>query len=158
MSFALLDISWADEVFDGMMTSRAKIYRKEDTLDRYNNISASTFVAISATMTNGPDTGDTVDTVPCLVQNLRGEELNTPPAPASQTSHGIQEFKLFMRILQVDNPTVDLNIKHWMQVLTKSEVENSVDFKDPNDPNAGAMMYNRTSISNPALQDHHLEV
>ena len=139
------DISWADGIFDDMMVSRAAIYRQDDVLDGYGASSTSTYVEL-------------VRDVPCLVRNLKGEELNTPPAPASQTSHGIQEFLIFMRVLTVDTPAVPLSIKHWMQILSQDQVLNGDDYKDLNDPNAGAVKYNITNVSNPVLMDHHLEV
>jgi|SRR5581483_11457929 len=150
------DITWADSVFDGMMTSGAAVYKQIDTFDGFNNI-VSDYVQIpTVTIVNGVT--KTVDLVPCLVRNLKGEELNTPPAPQSQTSHGIQEFLIFMRLIRVDNPPVDLNIKHWLQILSRNQIANGESLLDPNDANAGAVLYNITSISNPALLDHHLEV
>lgn len=152
MSTNLLDISWADTVFDGLLTSRAAVYRQSNVLDSYGNISGTTYVQLATNL------GDASVLVPCAVRNMRGEELNTPPAPASQTSHGIQEFIIYMRVLQVDSPLVDLNIKHFLQILTARQVANGVALKDPNDKNAGAVLYDITSVSNPLLQDHHLEV
>ena len=146
------DISWADAVFDGMMVSRAAVYRQDNTLDQDGNISNVTYVQLPTTL------GDVNTLVPCAVRNLKGEELNTPPAPASQTSHQIQEFLIFMRVIQVDTPLVDLNHKHFLQILSADDVTDGVQLKDPNDPNAGAMLYNITNISNPLLLDHHLEV
>jgi hypothetical protein len=151
------DITWADGVFDGMLTSRAAVYKEEQVLDTFGNISSSTFIQIpTSTIVNGII--KSVDLVPCLVRNLKGEELNTPPAPASQTSHGIQEFLAFMRVIQVDNPPVPLNIKHWLQILSKAQIANGASLLNPNDANAGAVMYNITSLSDPALMGHHLEV
>jgi hypothetical protein len=63
-----------------------------------------------------------------------------------------------MRVLQVDSPLVDLNIKHFLQILTPAQVANSVALKDPNDKNAGAVLYDITNVSNPLQLDHHLEV
>lgn len=146
------DITWADAVFDGMMVSRAAVYREDDVLDRYGNISSKTYVQIPTSL------GDISVLVPCLVRNLKGEELNTPPAPASQTSHQIQEFLIFMRVIQVDTPLVDLNHKHFLQILSASDVANNVPLLNPNDPTSGCNLYNITNISNPALMDHHLEV
>jgi hypothetical protein len=146
------DIHWADSIFDNMMVSRAAVYKKEAVLDAYGNISSSTFVQVDAQNID-LDVPAYGDAVPVLVRNLKGEELNTPPAPASQTSHGIQEFLIFMRVIQVDDPPEPLNIKHWLQIRKLGE-----DLVDPNDPNAGAVLYNITSISNPALMNHHLEV
>lgn len=151
------DLSWADAAFDGMMTSRAAIYKEEQTFDSFNNISSSTFIQL-ATSTIVAGVITPVLLIPCGVRNLKGEELNTPPAPASQTSHGIQEFLVFMRVIQVDAPPVELNIKHWMQILSQAQIANGQSLLDPNDANAGAVMYNITSISDPYLAGHHLEV
>jgi len=151
------DISWADAAFDGMLTSRAAIYKETQAFDSFNNIASSTFIQLpTSTVINGVI--QAVDLVPCGVRNLKGEELNTPPAPASQTSHGIQEFLIFMRVIQVDNPPVALNIKHFLQILSQAQIAAGQSLLDPNDANAGAVMYNITSISDPYLMGHHLEV
>ena len=148
------DISWADAVFDGMMTSRAAVYRKDETLDAYGNISNVIYTRLDCTLQDS----SVVDQIPCLVRNLKGEELNTPPAPASQTSYGIQEFLIFCRPFQVDSPAVPITIRHFLQILTKNQVDQGVDYPDPNDPNAHAVLYNLTNISNPVLFDHHYEL
>lgn len=145
MSSPFLDISWADEVFDGMLASRLAVYRKDQTRDSYGNVSNVVYTELTRD-------------IPCLVRNLKGEELNTPPAPQSQTSYGVQEFIIYMRLLQVDSPAVALNIRHFFQILTANQVANGDDYSDPNDPNEKAVLYNITNISNPALMDHHLEV
>lgn len=160
------DISFADAAFDGMMIASAAIYRQDNVQDLYGATSSSTFVRLPITLLGRivqPDgtiipPGTVLQAIPCLPKNMKGEELNTPPAPVSQTSHGIQQFLIFMRLVQVDNPAVDLNIKHWLQILSKMQVDAGEDFLNPNDPNAGAVMYNITNISNPAGLDHHLEV
>ena len=146
------DISFADSIFDQMMVSQAAVYRQDNVLNSYGNIASTTYVQLATNL------GDMSVLVPCAVRNLKGEELNTPPAPASQTSHGIQEFLIFMRVIQVDSPLVPLNIKHFLQILTPAQIRNNVSLLDPNDKNSGAVLYNITNISNPLLLDHHLEV
>jgi hypothetical protein len=151
------DLSFADAVFDGMMLSRAAIYKQQQTLDSYGNLSSSIFIQLAtSTIVNGVVTP--VGLVPCGVRNMKGEELNTPPAPASQTSHGIQEFIIYMRVIQVDSPPVPLNIKHWLQLLSPAQLASGAPLLDPNNPNAGAVMYNITNASDPYQLGHHLEV
>src|SRR6185369_17576875 len=114
------DVSWADPIFDGMMTSRMAVYRRDQTLDNYNNVSNTTYTQLSALITNGEHAGETLTQVPCLVQALKGYELNTPPAPQSQTSYGIQTYKIFCRLFTlVDDPN-PLTIRHFLQILTKA--------------------------------------
>lgn len=139
------DLTWADQIFDQMMVSRAAVYRKDQVLDELNNISNVTFIEL-------------VRDVPCAVRSLKGEELNTPPAPASQTSTGIQQFLIFMRPLMVDEPPIAINIRHWLQILTPAQVAAGIDYSDPSDPNAQAVLYNLTNVSNPYQIDHHYEL
>lgn len=141
-------------MFDGMMTSRAAVYRQDNVEDGYGATSTATFVRINVVM---PD-GTIQDYVPCLPKSLKGEELNTWPAPVSQTSHGLQQYEVFMRMITVDDPAVDLNIKHWLQILSKKQLDAGQDFLDMNDANSGAIKHNVTNISNPAGMGHHLEV
>ena len=153
-SFTIPDLSWSDPIFDGMMVNRMKVYRRDQTLDRYNNVSNTIWTPLQCTM---PD-GSIVDEVPCLVRNLKGEELNTPPAPASQTSYGIQEFLVFCRPITVVDTVITLTIRHFLQVHTANQVKQGASWLDPNDPNAKAVLFNLTNISNPALIDHHFEL
>jgi len=148
------DISFADSIFDQMMVSQAAVYRQDNVLDSYGNIvqNAATYVQLPTNL------GDQSVLVPCAVRSFKGEELNTPPAPASQTSHSIQEFLIFMRVIQVDTPLVPLNVKHFLQILTPAQIRNNVSLLDPNVKTSGAVLYNITNISNPLLLDHHLEV
>ena len=62
-----------------------------------------------------------------------------------------------MRVIKVGDP-IDLNIHHFLQILTPDDLAAGEDYADPNDPNAGAVLYNITNISNPAQLGHHLEV
>ncbi len=148
------DISWADTVFDGMMVSRMAVYRKDQILDRYGNVSNTVYTRLNCTMADS----SVVDQVPCLVQALHGYELNTPPAPQSQTSYGVKQFKIFCRPFDVVDTPPDLTIRHFLQVLTQKQVALGNDYPDPNDPNAKAVLYNLTDDTNTALLDHHFEL
>jgi hypothetical protein len=150
------DISWADYVFDGMMICRAAVYKSGATgqIDVYGQpIDIFELLPVTA-----PAGIDATQGMPCFVRPEAGKELNVPPAPASETSYGIATFMIFMRPIKVDTPPVDLNLHHWLQILTPAQVKNGEDYKDPNDPLAGAVMYNITNINNPAKLDHHLEI
>ena len=155
---SLLDVSWADARFDEMMTSRLAVWRKDQSPDQYNLVSNVVYTRLSCTMVNGKLAGQTVDRVPCLDQALKGYELNTPPAPQSETSYGIQTYKVFCRLFTLLDSPAALTIRHFLQVLTKAQVDAGADFPDPNDANAKAVLYNVTDIENPALMDHHLEL
>jgi hypothetical protein len=140
------DIAWADEAFDGMMVCRAAVYKSGATgqVDAYRQ-PISTYQMLR-------------EDVPCFVKSLGGKELNVPPAPASETSYGIATHLVFMRPIQVDSPPVDLNIHHWLQILSAAEVAAGATYSDPNAPNAGAVLYNITNVNDPALWGHHLEI
>jgi len=147
-SFAIPpDLSWADADFDGMMVSRLAVYKKQAILDGYGQVVGNTSTMI-----------EVARDIPCFVQPLTGQELNTPPAPASQTSYGVQQFKIFLRPTLVDTPERAISIRDFFQILTKTQVDNGDSFLDPNDPNNKVLLFNITNISNPANWDHHLEI
>jgi len=147
-SFATLppSIAWADAMFDGMMVCRAAVYKQGATgqVDAGGQPITEFF--------------ELAHDVPCFVRPEGGKELNVPPAPTSETSFGIATYLIFMRPLKVDNPAIPLNIHHYLQILSPAEVRASADYKDPNDPLAGAVLYNITNVNNPGLMDHHLEI
>ncbi len=135
-----------NDPFDAVMICRAAIYKTGSTgqTDSYGQ-PINTYELLARD-------------VPCFVESDGGKELNVPPAPTSETSYGIATFLIFMRPIQVDSPPVDLNIHHWLQILDPTEVAAGEDYKDPNDPLAGAVLYNITNVDNPAKINHHLEI
>lgn len=140
------DITWADQIFDGMMTSRAAVYKQGATGQVDNGGQPIT------------EYFELVKDIACFVRPEGGKELNVPPAPPSETSFGIATYLIFMRPLKVDSPAIPLNNHHWLQILTKAEVLAGADYRDPNDPLAGAVLYNITNVNNPGLLDHHYEI
>jgi hypothetical protein len=147
-SFATIppSIAWADKMFDGMMVCRAAVYKQGAT----GQVDAGGQPILAY--------AELVRDVPCFVRPEGGKELNVPPAPSSQTSIGIATYLIFMRPIQVDSPAIALNIHHWLQILSPDDVTDGVDYKDPNDPLAGAVLYNITNVNNPGFMDHHLEI
>jgi hypothetical protein len=94
-----------------------------------------------------------LDDVPCYVEQIKGQELNTPPAATSQTSFGVLQYRIYMRPITVDVPAVPLNQHHWLQIRDQGTVN-----LNPNDSTSGAVMHNITHVEDPGQQGHHLEV
>src|SRR5437868_14722421 len=109
-----------------MMVCRAAIYRQDQTQDSSGNLS-STLVELTRD-------------VPCFVKPMGGKELNAPASPGSETSFGIATYTVFMRPVTVDSPAVKLNNHHWLQILSKSDIADSVDYSDPSDPLAKTVL------------------
>jgi len=130
-----------NDPFDSLLNRTCSVWKKGPTgfTDQYGQ-PITTFILL-------------LDNVPCFQESIGGQELNVPPAATSQTSFGVEHWRIFMRPIQVDTPPVDLSLHHYLQVK---------DFGapniDPNDITAGALMHNITFVDNPGQMDHHLEV
>lgn len=148
-------IVWADAMFDGMMVSRAAIYKQGATGTDAGGQPITEYQRLDVTAPAGIDISQGV---PCFVRPEGGKELNVPPAPTSETSFGIATYLIFMRAIKVDSPAIPLNNHHWLQILTQKQVLAGEDYKDPNDPVQHAVLYNITNVNNPGLMDHHLEI
>src|SRR5438445_147133 len=89
--------------FDDLLKDRCSIWKKAATGETPYGQPVERYVPLA-------------DDVPCFVEEQSGKELNVPPAPASETSLGVKTFLLFMRPIQVDSPSVNLNNHHFLLV------------------------------------------
>src|SRR5438045_4014688 len=94
--------------FDSLMNRACGIFKKAATSQTSYGQPIETYVILA-------------DDVPCFVEQQSGKELNVPPAPASETSLGVKTFLIFMRPIQVDSPSVNLNNHHYLLVKTPGE-------------------------------------
>ena len=130
-----------NDPFDSLLNRMCSIWEKQPTggTDGYGH-ALSQFVLLK-------------DDVPCWHTPVKGEELNVPPAPVSQTSALISQHLILMRPVKVGDPEIALNPRHFLQIKAVGELN-----KDPNDSASGAQMYDITFVDNVENLDHHIEI
>lgn len=131
------------DAFDAILNSRCSIWKKggSGVFDSYGHES-QTFTLL-------------VEDVPCRVTPGGGKELET------EAAFGIQTYTVFMRPQRVDNPEVDLNIHHWLQINTMTDLNGTViDRINPPATDGQQLIagLNITNIKNPGFMNHHLEI
>lgn len=129
--------------FDAILNAKCSIWKKggSGVFDSYGHES-QTFTLLK-------------DNIACSVMPGSGKELQT------EAAFGIQSYTVFMRPQKVDNPPVDLNIHHWLQINTTIGLDGtSADLVNPPATDGQQLIngLNITNISNPGLLNHHLEI
>jgi len=132
--------TFGNDKFDLLLNKVCSVWKKDSTSTTSYGQPIETYVLLK-------------DDVRCYAEKQSGKELSVPPAPVSETSTAIETWVIFMRPLSVDDPPVELNNHHYLQVKNPGDPT-----LDPNNALSGAVIFNITDVDNPGLGNHHFEV
>ena len=121
--------TFLNDQFDNVMDSTVSVWRKGGTYDVYGIESQSYTLLLAG--------------VPCRYDMGTGKEN------VAHAGFGEQTYTFYMRPLFVDNPPVELNLHHWLQInVARGNFESN--------PDPLGTMFDLKFIKNVA--DHHLQI